>query len=251
MSTVARWLVCVSLSLSLVACGSMLRVQGSAPVNPRPSFSEVTLPQHGYRVWVMVPWLKVNMYPLPERSQQPLLQFTGDQLRLTDGTGKMTMLVAQDRHQNGDEVRFFADRVLWSGRLEANDRRTFTFWLRENNRSAPTQLDQDLANLAQVATVVEEITGATGFKIPAMQAITISGQMIKQLQQDYLILRWRCPWGHVLAEAGKKLSGPRRHVLLSTRLVTSERIGDLPVAEVDVLFVVQRLDRPLPLGISR
>ena len=250
MTSLSRWLFCASV-LALGACSSVLRVKGSPPVNPRPVFAEVTPPERGYKVWVMIPWLKVNMYPLRERAQQPLLQFTGDQRRLSDGTGKMTMLVARDRYQNGDEVRYFAHRVLWSGRLAEDDRRTFTFWLRENNRSAPTQLDQDLANLSHVAQVVEELTSATGFKIPAHQAIAITGQMVKALQKDWLIMRWSCPWGHVLAEARKKLAGPRRRVLLSTRLVSAERTGALPVAEVEVLFVVERLDRPLPLGISR
>ncbi len=249
--SVPRWLLCLLAWLPLAACSSMLRIQGSAPANPRPAFSEVTLPERGYKVWVMVPWLQVNMYPMKERAQQPLLQFTGDAARLADGTGRMTMLAALDRYQNGDQIRFFADRVLWSGRLEAGDGRAFTFWLRENNRSAPTQIDQDLANLQQVAMVVEELTGATGFKIPARRALSVTGQMIKQVQKDWLILRWDCPWAHVLAEADRKLSGPRRHVLLRTRLVTGERLNDRPVAEVDLLFVVQRLDRPLPLGIKR
>ena len=248
---IPRWLLCVLACLTLGACSSMLRVQGSPPTNPRPAFSEVTLPERGYKVWVMVPWLQVNMYPMEERSQQPLLQFTGDVARLADGTGRMTMLVSQDRYQNGDQVRFFADRVLWSGRLQSGDRRTFTFWLRENNRSAPTQIDQDLANLAHVAMAVEELTGATGFKIPASQALMVTGQMIKLVQKDWLILRWECPWRHLLAEADRKLSGPRRYVLLKTRLVSRERLADKPVAEVDVLFVVQRLDRPLPLGIQQ
>ena len=71
------------------------------------------------------------------------------------------------------------------------------------------------------------------------------------MNEDWLILRWECPWRHLLAEADRKLSGPRRYVLLKTRLVSRERLADKPVAEVDVLFVVQRLDRPLPLGIQQ
>ena len=51
------------------------------------------------------------------------------------------------------------------------------------------------------------------------------------------------------AEARWRGAGPQT-VMLKTRLETKEQVGGKPVALVDVLFVLQRLDRPTPKGVK-
>lgn len=228
-------------------CDTALRARGSSAQNPRPAFQEVRAPDFQYKVWVMVPSLRVHTYPLQDQTQQPMLQFTGDRDRLASGLGQMTMLVAPDLYHDGDHVDFFADKVLWTDRLEPADPRTFTLWLRENNRSVPTRYDAELKQVGQVAQAIEEVSGAIGFKIPARRAINISNQALKELQRDWLIMRWTCPWRHVLKEVQTRLAGSHRHsLMLSARIVSKERRQGKPVAEVMVLFVIQKLQRPLP-----
>lgn len=235
----------------LCGCEAQLRARGSQPVSSWPDFQAVETGEPAYRVWVVVPWLKVNTYPMPNETQQPLLQFTGDREGLKRGLGQMTMLAAPDRFHDGEPITFFEDKVLWSDQLRARDRRLFTFWLRENNRSVPTRYDENLKKVEPFAHAVEEISGAAGYKIPARRAINIGAQVLRELSKDWLILKWDCAWGHVLkqAEARWKGSGPQT-VMLKTRLETKERVGDKPVALVDVLFVLQRLAVPTPKGVK-
>ncbi len=207
--------------------------------------------QPEYRVWVVVPWLKVNTYPMKSETQQPLLQFTGDTLGLKRGLGQMTMLAAPDRFHDGEPITFFEDKLLWRDRLRSKDGRLFTLWLRENNRSAPTRYDENLKKLEPFADAVEEISGASGYKIQAKRAINIGSKIFRELQKDWLILRWDCAWDHVLKRAEKKWKGSENQtVMLKTHLVTKERVRGKPVAMVDVLFVLQRLSRPLPQGVE-
>lgn len=236
----------------LTACESQLRVRGSAPVTPLPEFRAVEPQQPEYKVWVVVPWLQVNTYPLKEDTQQPMLQFTGDQEALGRGLGQVAMIVSPDRFRDGESVIFFEDKLLWTDRLRTNDPRHFTLWLRENNRSAPTRYDAELKQVEPFAQAIEEISGAAGFKIPARRAINISNQAFKELQQDWLILRWTCPWSHVIKQAERRWSaGKVGAQMLRTRLVTQERAWGKPVAMVDVMFVVKRLVRPLPRGVDK
>lgn len=240
------------LLLALVAsCGSCgsgsLRVFGSEPASARPPLTELSLPQHEYRAWVMVPRVRVNVYPRAAKTQQPLIQFTGDAQRFAAGTGQLAVLVAPDRYRDGDEVRFFADKVLWTERLEERDRRSFTLWLRENNRSAPTRHDLERQRFTAVVGAIEEIVGLSGLKIPARRALDIGAENLKRLAEDWLILRWTCPWTHVLRAAEARISPQRRSVMLRARLVSSERVEGKPVAELDVLFAVEKLQHsPLP-----
>lgn len=222
-------------------------MKGSSVRDPSPAFEELVPESVAYRVWVLVPSLKVNVYPEPGRTQQPMLQFTGDADRLARGWGSLAMLVAPDQFKDGETVTFFDDQVLWTDRLRAGDPRTFSLWLRENNRSAPTRFDQKLLQVERVAEIVEDLSGAGGFKIPARRAVNLSVQAFKELQQDWLILKWSCPWRHVLAAAIPRLNaGPRPAVLLRTRVASTEEIGGKPVAEVTVVFVVQKIDSPTP-----
>ena len=184
--------------LLLTACEAQLRVKGSEPVTAWPTFEAVETDEPAYRVWVIVPWLKVNTYPMRNETQQPLLQFTGDREGLKRGLGQMTMLVSPDRFHDGEPISYFEDKVLWSDQLRAKDRRLFTFWLRENNRSAPTRYDENLKKIEPFAQAVEEISGAAGYKIPAKRAINVGGQVLRELSKDWLILKWDCAWGHVL-----------------------------------------------------
>ena len=236
----------------LTACESQLRVRGSAPVMSLPEFRAVEPRQPEYKVWVMVPWLQVNTYPMEEETQQPMLQFTGDQEALGRGLGQVAMLVSPDRFRDGESVTFFEDKLLWTDRLRTDDPRRFTLWLRENNRSAPTRYDAEIKQVEPYAQAIEEISGAAGFKIPARRAINVSNQAFKELQQDWLILRWTCPWTHVVKQAEKRWSsGKVGAQMLRTRLVTQEKSAGKPVAMVDVMFVVQRLKRPLPRGVDK
>jgi hypothetical protein len=186
----------------------------------------------------------VRVYPRAGATQQPMLQFTGDRSRLDRGWGQLSVLVAPDEFHDGERVTCFDDRVLWTELLAADDPRTFTLWLRENSRSAPTRLDRQLEPVLRVAGALEEITAAGGFKIPAQRAINVGREAFRELQKDWLILHWSAPWQHVLAAARPRLTGDRREVVLATRLATREQAGGQPVAEVAVLFVVQRVDRP-------
>ena len=236
----------------LTACEGQLRARGSAPVTPLPAFRSVEPELPEYKVWVVVPWLQVNTYPMEDETQQPMLQFTGDQQALSRGLGQMAMLVSPDRFRDGESVTFFEDKLLWTDRLRTGDPRHFTLWLRENNRSAPTRYDQEIKEVEPYAQVVEEISGAAGFKIPARRAINISNQAFKELQQDWLILRWSCPWTHLIKQAERNWDqgkgGPQ---MLRTRLITREKVAGKPVAMLDILFVIKRLERPLPRGIEK
>ena len=240
------------LSLCLLsACEGQLRVRGSGPVTPLPRFQAVTPLQPEYTVWVMVPWLQVNTYPMEDETQQPMLQFTGDQDALTRGLGHMAMLVTPDRYRDGESVTFFEDKLLWKDRLRADDPRRFTLWLRENNRSAPTRYDEQLKQVEPFAQAIEEMSDLAGFKIPARRAINIGNQGIKELQKDWLILRWSCPWAHIIKQARQHWkAGATGPVMLRTRLATREELKGKPVAHVDVMFVLQRLARPMPRGVE-
>ncbi len=241
----------VLFGLQFAGCKAGLRIKGSEPQDPRPAFVEHHPAEEEYRVWVLVPSLKVNVYPDLNSTQQPMLQFTGDRQRLDEGWGSMAMLVAPDRFKDGERITFFEDKVLWSDRLRAGDSRRFTLWLRENNRSAPTRFDKKLAKLDRVAEAVEELSALGGFKIPARRAMNVSHQAFKELQLDWLILRWSCPWQHVLRAAREKLARSGKDaVMLRTRLVSREKIKGVPVAEVTLLFALQKLDQALPGGVS-
>lgn len=244
MDRAPRWLLLVVCSVASLACESTLRVRGAGPRTPRPAFEEVDLPDHEYKVWVIVPALKVNTYPQKGKTQQPMLQFCGDQRQLDRGMGQVTMLAAPDRYHDGERVTFFEDKVLWSDRLREDDPRSFTLWLRENNRSAPTRLDEELRKLDRVVEAVEEVSGLAGFKIPARRAINVTHQAFKELQKDWLIMRWTCPWRHVLSAARDRLA--KGVTVLRTRLSSKEQVAGKPVAEITVLFVIKRRPRTLP-----
>ena len=232
--------------IALTGCQPVLRVKGAEPVDPRPVLEEHQPRAYLYRVFVVIPELRVNTYPLAGRTQQPMLLFTGDRERLDRGWGQMAVLVAPDEFRDGQTVTFFEDKVLWSDTLAADERRTFTLWLRENNRSAPTRLDKQLLAVERVASAIEELSAAGGFKIPAQRALNLSRQAIRELQRDWLILHWSCPWRHVLDAALPRLVGERRQVVLRTRIVSREKVAGVPAAEITVLFVVERLERPAP-----
>jgi len=231
----------------LGACQVPLRVRGSEAREARPALTVLQREVEEYRVWVIVPWLKVNAYPQWGKSQQPMLQFSGDLDRLERGWGSVAMVGAPDEFTDGQEVTFFEDRVLWSDRLRANDSRVFALWLRENNRSAPTRFDERMTQVDRVAEVVEEVSGLTGFRIPARRAMNLSVQAFKELQQDWLILKWVCPWRHVLASARPGLApNAKRAMVLEARIASSEEVHGQPVAEAKILFVVQLIETPLP-----
>jgi hypothetical protein len=246
-----RYLVVVALLL-LQGCSTLLRAKGSDPQESRPAFEEIQPELEQFKVWVLVPELTVHTYPQSDGTQQPMLQFTGDQVRLDQGWGALAMLVAPDRFHDDEAVTVFADQVLWTERLRAHDERRFALWLRENNRSAPTRFDRKLEQVDRIAEAVEEISELSGFKIPARRAINVSAQAFKELQQDWLILHWSCPWQHVLQAARQKLAqGNKETVILRTRLVSAERVKGRPVAEVTVVFVVKVLRRALPASLEK
>jgi hypothetical protein len=243
----------LGLAVASAGCQTMLRVRGSEPRDPRPTLEEVALPEREYRVAVIVPSLVVHTYPLPDKTQQPLLQFTGDRERYEKGLGEMTMLVSPDQFHDGDRVDYFGSRVLWKDQISEDDTRDFALFLRENNRSAPTRIDAELEKLAKLAEIIEEITGATGFKIPAAQAMTVTTQVLKAVQKDWLILKWSCPWRYVAVAARRSLAklaagqpGEPKRTLLRARIVASEEAGGRPAAELEVLFYLEELVRPLP-----
>lgn len=245
-----RSLALVPLACTAGCASTALRTLGSEAATARPELVDVALPRHEYRAWVIVPRLRVNLYPRAAKTQQPLLQFTGDARRFAAGSGQLAALVAPDRYRDGEDVRFFADKVLWSERLAERDPRAFTLWLRENNRSAPTRHDLERQRFTAVVGAIEEIVGLGGLTIPARRAIDLGAETLRRLQEDWLILRWTCPWSHVLRAAEARLQrGDRRSVVLRARVVSAETVGGQPVAELEVLFAVERLPHsPLPDG---
>jgi hypothetical protein len=240
----ARPCAALALALGVGACGATLRVRGSEPAEPRPALEEAARPPLEYRITVLVPEVRVHTYPQERATQQPMLQFTGDAERLERGWGQLAVVVAPEEFHDGDLVTYFEDRILWSELLPAEDPRRFTLWLRANTRSGPTRLDRQLEPVMRVASVIEELSGATGFKIPAHRAINIGRAALRDLQRDWLILRWSCPWQHVLAAARARLVDGRREVVLRARLASGEQVAGKPAAEATVVFVVQRLERP-------
>ncbi|HEY3359893.1 MAG TPA: hypothetical protein VGQ83_41970 [Polyangia bacterium] len=230
---------------AVAGCGAGLRIRGSEAAEARPTLAEVSRPAHEYRVSVLVPEVRVRTFPQQRRLQQPMLQFTGDRERLDRGWGQMAVLVAPEEFHDGELVTYFEDRVLWTELLTADDPRTFSLWLRANNRSGPTRLDQQLAPVLRLAGALEELSGAGGFKIPAQRAINITREAFRELQRDWLILSWTCPWRHVLAGARPRLEASgRREVVMEARLAAREQAAGRPAAELTVRFVVQRTEHP-------
>lgn len=250
-SLAARTLACATLSLACCCCSP--KIKGGPPVNARPPLRVVSTPTASFRVWVIVRSVRVDAYPFPKLSRQPLVQFTGDAARLKRGWGRMARLVSPTRIKAGTVADVFADKVLWTQSLQRDDRREFEFWLRQNQRSAPTPGERKLRPWLDVAQAVEGVSGALGTKIPAHQAMMISVSVLKALATDPLIIEWRCPWQHVLdrakvelakakAKATKADSGAENGVVeLDTDIVARERKNGKPTARATIRFIVQRL----------
>jgi hypothetical protein len=234
----------------LAACSSQPRVRG-ALLPAEVALDQVPPRSHEFRIWVIVPELTVNTYPVPAPTQQPMLQFTGDRDRFDRGWGQMTAVIAPDEFRDGERVTYFDDKVLWTDSLARDEQRVFTLWLRENNRSGTTRDDLTADKAGKVLGVFDEIVGIAGIKIATQRTLQMTRTAIKQLEQDYKIIEWRCPWAHVLKSAMQKLDAGQHDVVLRARLVSPETVAGKPAAEVSVLFAVQKIDRPLAAGVGR
>jgi hypothetical protein len=234
----------------LPACSSPpgLRVRGADVATARPALAPIPPRLFKYRVWVLVPRVRVAVYPVHDVRQQPMLQFTGDRARLDRGWGQVAMLAAPDEFHDGDVVTFFEDKVLWTESLAENDDRVFSLWLRENNKTAPTHNDLVMAKVGNAAGTLEEIVGLVGVKVEAERAVNVSRDLFKQFEKDWLIMRWTCPWSYVLAAAKEQTTPERPEVVLKADMTSAEKVGGQPTADLTVLFVVQRLERPQIAG---
>jgi hypothetical protein len=227
-----------------------LRVRGADAATERPALAPIPPRFHPFRVWVLVPRIRVGVYPMRGERQQPMLQFTGDRARLDRGWGQMAMLAAPDEFHDGEVITYFDDKVLWTESLAENDDRVFSLWLRENNKTAPTHDDMVVARFGRAAGALDEIAGLAGVKIAAERAVNVSHDLLKQFEKDWLIVRWTCPWSHVLAAAKERTTPERPDVVLKAEVVSAEKVAGQPTADLTVLFVVKRLDRPEVAGIA-
>jgi hypothetical protein len=234
----------------LAGCSSPpgLRVKGADVAAARPALTPTPPRLYKFRVWVMVPRLRVAVYPLRDQRQQPMLQFTGDRARLDRGWGQVATLAAPDEFHDGDVVTYFDDKVLWTDSLAEYDDRVFTLWLRENNKTAPTHSDVMVAKVGGAAGALDGIAGLVGVNLQAAQAVDVSHDVFKQFEKDWLITRWTCPWSHVLAAAKERTTPEKPEVVLKADIVSGEKVGGQPTAEITVHFVVQRLERPEVAG---
>jgi hypothetical protein len=216
-----------------------------------PKLEEASPEAHEYRVWVLVPSVTVLVYPEADDEQQPMLQFTGDRERLDRGWGQMSLVAAPDEFVEGQTITFFDDVVLWEDSLTATDKRSFTLWLRENNKTAPTRSDEVLRRFSPVVAVVDEVAGLVGAKIKAQRLVNISRTLYKELRSDHLILEWTCPWRRILDAARPRLPAGRREVVLRAEVVSTELVDGEPTARLTALFVVQRLEEPTLSDVGR
>ncbi|MCA9666314.1 MAG: hypothetical protein KC503_12025 [Myxococcales bacterium] len=233
-----------AMALAALFCGCSPKIKGGPVVNARPTLRLAKIPNASFRVWVIVRTVKVNAYPYPRLSRQPMVQFSGDLARFKRGWGRMARLVSPTRIKAGDTADVFAGAVLWTQTLRVADKRRFKLWLRQNQHSAPTPGQRKLRPVLDIAHAVEGVSAALGTKIPAHQALTISVSVLKALAVDPLILEWECPWSHIMTRVNDELAKgkhPDGVVELDTEIVAKEQKKGRPTSRLALRFIVQRL----------